>query len=224
MLKNLIIIVSGFILLMMAACGDKKSAEGIADDSSKLIELEVTEMLLPEENSEPRSEEVTHVVIHFSSNVVHNQENPYQIDAIYSIFEEAGVSAHYVIDRNGKMYLFVPEERVAYHAGKGNLPSFPEYKDSLNRYSIGIEFLGIGTKEEMMEYLPEEVYEELDPEWIGYTEAQYVTLNELLSYIDKRYPEVQMNRSHVIGHDEYAPERKVDPGELFEWGRVEVLE
>lgn len=31
---------------------------------------------------------------------------------------------------------------------------------------------------------------------------------------------VKRNRKHVLGHDEYAPGRKTDPGELFDWERL----
>ncbi len=33
-----------------------------------------------------------------------------------------------------------------------------------------------------------------------------------------------LNRRQVVGHDEYAPDRKQDPGELFEWARLGLPE
>lgn len=60
----------------------------------------------------------------------------------------------------------------------------------------------------------------MDPSFIGYTDAQYNALNKLLENISIKYPKVKENRDHVVGHDEYAPERKTDPGELFDWERL----
>ena len=74
---------------------------------------------LPNTHSEPRVEDPTHIVLHFSSNVVNNTEDPYRINDIYYIFLDYNVSTHYVIDRDGNIYQFVDENRVAWHAGKG---------------------------------------------------------------------------------------------------------
>ena len=54
------------------------------------------------------------------------------------MIKESGVSTNYVIGQ-WRVYSFVPENRVAYHAGKGSLSEVPEYNDRLNYYSIGIE-------------------------------------------------------------------------------------
>jgi N-acetyl-anhydromuramyl-L-alanine amidase AmpD len=36
----------------------------------------------------------------------------------------------------------------------------------------------------------------------------------------RRHPEVAPARTHIIGHDEYAPGRKTDPGELFDYTQI----
>ncbi|MRG85006.1 N-acetylmuramoyl-L-alanine amidase [Salinibacillus xinjiangensis] len=175
---------------------------------------------LPTENSHPRTEKITHVVLHFTSNVTNKPDNPYNIKDIHMIFIKNGVSAHYMIDRKGRIYSLVPEKRVAYHAGKGNFQNFPEYKNKLNEFSIGIELLGMGTKEEMKRYISEEKYDSIDSKHIGYTEAQYKSLKKLLKQIYEQNPQVHQNRNHVIGHDEYAPNRRSDPGSLFDWSKI----
>jgi LysM repeat protein len=43
-------------------------------------------------------------------------------------------------------------------------------------------------------------------------------LNEIL----KRHPTIQRNRKHIVGHNEYAPGRKKDPGKLFDWSRINI--
>ena len=119
------------------------------------------------------------------------------------------------------------EDRIAWHAGRGFLDDFPEYTNKLNHYSIGIEFLAIGSRDEMApKYLSRSAYDRLDPGLIGYTEVQYTAVNELLAEIYNRHPAIVRDRRHVIGHDEYAGIRqrpndpKVDPGSLFDWDRV----
>lgn len=101
--------------------------------------------LLPEENFEKQLECVTHIVIHFASDASKHPENPYDIDSLYDKFKQYGVPAHYIIDRQGEIFEFVLENKVAYHAGEGKLDNYPHYKNKLSHYSIGIELLAIGT-------------------------------------------------------------------------------
>ncbi|MDR5659058.1 N-acetylmuramoyl-L-alanine amidase [Serpentinicella sp. ANB-PHB4] len=194
---------------------DNKNIELTNESNMKVIDY-----LLPEKNSRERTETITHIMIHFISNVALNPQNPYKVDDIYKIFDDYGVSAHYMICRDGEIYRLVPEDRVAYHAGSGNLPLFPEYENKLNDYSIGIELLAIGTKEEMLSIITEDTYRSINPEFIGYTDDQYNALNNLLNDIHNRLPSIPRNRKHVVGHDEYAPGRKTDPGILFDWTRI----
>ncbi len=182
--------------------------------------LQVQEMLLPKENSRMRTATISHVMLHFTSNVLNNHIEPYKIEDIYNIFEKYKVSAHYVIDREGAIFQFVGENRVAYHAGKGNNISEFLPVVSMNDKSIGIELLAIGTKEEMVPLITEETYNSLDPSLIGYTDEQYKSLNELLNDILTRHKTINRDREHIIGHDEYAPVRKPDPGKLFDWSKV----
>jgi len=169
-----------------------------------------------------RGGEITHIVLHFISNVIANPMNPYIMEDIEAIFQTYGVSAHYIIDRDGTIHLAVPENRVAFHAGAGALADFPEYENNLNQYSIGIELLGIGTQEEMSQFLSAAEYNALDPSLIGFTDAQYMSLNWLLNDILARHPTIQPNRTHIIGHSEYAPDNP-DPGALFEWERLDFM-
>ncbi|WP_026673290.1 N-acetylmuramoyl-L-alanine amidase [Alkalihalobacterium bogoriense] len=175
---------------------------------------------LPVENYGIRTGAVTHIVVHYMSNVFDKPESPYEIEDIKELFTKYGVSSHYIIDRNGDVFRFVPEKRVAFHAGVGTVLGFPQYENNLNQFSIGIELLAIGTREEMVSIIPEEVYDTIDHSHIGYTPAQYESLQLLIEDIVTRHPTVQMNRTHIIGHDEYAPGRKNDPGILFDWNQL----
>jgi N-acetyl-anhydromuramyl-L-alanine amidase AmpD len=184
----------------------------------------------PDKRSVPRGDrDVTHVVLHFMSNVAQNQHDPYDIEQVRKIFVDYKLSSHYIIARDGLVVKLVEEDRIAWHAGRGSLNEFPDYHNKLNNYSIGIEFLAIGSRDEMApKYLRRSAYDSLDPGLIGYTEDQYTAVNELLAEIYGRHPAVVRDRRHIIGHNEYAGSRqrpadpKVDPGSLFDWGRILV--
>ena len=109
----------------------------------------------------------------------------------------AAVSAHYLIDEDGSVVRMVPEERRAWHAGA----SFWAGRSRLNDGSIGIELVNPGH------------------EW-GYrpfTEAQYRACAALCRAILGRWP---IPPRRVLAHSDVAPERKQDPGELFDWARL----
>lgn len=182
-------------------------------------DINTIDMLLPNKNSKPRHTPPTHIVLHFISDAYNNQKNPYEIDDVYSILEEYKLSAHYVIGRDGEIYLFTPENRVAYHAGSGELSNYPKYENKLNNYSIGIEILAIGTKEEMIPIITAERFNLIDPSLLGYTDPQYESLNLLIDDILNRHVFIKRDRDHIIGHDEYNPE-KTDPGSLFDWSKI----
>ncbi|CAG9620932.1 N-acetylmuramoyl-L-alanine amidase [Sutcliffiella rhizosphaerae] len=183
-------------------------------------QIEMTAWFLPKKNSRVRGGSITHIMLHFTNNALHSPEDPYKLEEVYALFEEYEVSAHYMIDRDGEIYYLVPEERAAYHAGKGYLLNFQDYVYGLNDHSIGIELLAIGTKEEMGLNIPDDIYDLIQPVDIGYTDAQYEALNILLEDILRRNPGIKHDREHIIGHDEYARVRKSDPGSLFEWDRI----
>lgn len=90
----------------------------------------------------------------------------------------------------------------------------------MNEYSIGIEMLAVGTRDEMLPIMSGKTYDLISPSNIGYTDAQYRSLNRLLDGIPQRHPTIQRDRQHIVGHNEYAPGRKTDPGKLFDWSRI----
>ncbi len=109
----------------------------------------------------------------------------------------AKVSAHYVIEENGGIWHLVPETRRAFHAGR----SCWEGESNLNTVSIGIEIVNPGH------------------EW-GYRafpEAQMVSVERLCLELISRHP---IPPHRVVGHSDIAPDRKSDPGELFNWPRL----
>jgi N-acetylmuramoyl-L-alanine amidase len=106
----------------------------------------------------------------------------------------AKVSAHYVIDEEGKIYQLVAEENRAWHAGL----SYWRARTNINQRSIGIELVNPGHE---YGYRP-------------FPEAQMVSLAELCKDIVSRH---DIPARNIVGHSDIAPERKEDPGELFDW-------
>lgn len=106
----------------------------------------------------------------------------------------ARVSSHYVVEEDGAVFRLVPEDRRAWHAGvshwRGNT--------LLNGRSIGIEIVNPGHE---FGYRP-------------FPALQMAAVCDLCLEILARHPIPARN---VVAHSDVAPDRKEDPGELFDW-------
>jgi len=109
----------------------------------------------------------------------------------------AKVSAHYTVDRDGRVYRHVPEELRAWHAGV----SYWAGERNVNARSIGIEIVNPGHE---FGYVP-------------FAAPQIDAVIELCKGIVSRHP---ITPSRVVAHSDVAPARKEDPGELFPWARL----
>lgn len=165
-----------------------------------------------------REKNAEFVMIHFTSAVVIDPRNPYDLSAVRKIFTDYEVSVHYLIDRDGTVHCYIPENRVAWHAGVGTWQGNEAYTNKMNHYAIGIELMGIGSMEDMRPYLTPEQYLQLDQSLLGFTDAQYASLSALVADICQRN-QIPMDRGHIIGHQDYNPQ-KTDPGQLFQWDRL----
>lgn len=106
----------------------------------------------------------------------------------------AKVSAHYLIEENGRLWQLVDERRRAWHAG------LAEWRGSsdVNGRSIGIELVNPGH------------------EW-GYRPFPAAQMASLVALCREVLARHQIPSRHVLGHSDVAPLRKDDPGELFDW-------
>jgi N-acetylmuramoyl-L-alanine amidase len=107
---------------------------------------------------------------------------------------QAQVSAHYMVEEDGRVFRLVPEERRAWHAGV----SFWKGERGLNDNSIGVEIVNPGH----------------DWGYRPFPEAQIAAVIALAADIRSRW---SIPNSRDVGHSDIAPDRKVDPGELFPW-------
>ncbi len=197
----------------------KDNEQDINEKVTTVSPLALEEFLQPfDDYSWEMTEKPEYVMLHFTSAVVLSKEEPYDIKTVRGIFEENSLSIHYIIDREGVIHCWLPETRAAWHAGKGTFNNDERLTNAMNKYSIGIEMLAIGSKKDMAQYLTDEEYDNLSPDLIGYTDAQYESLGKLVRDICTRNG-IPFDETHVIGHDMYNP-AKTDPGELFDWSRL----
>lgn len=162
-------------------------------------------------------EDIEFIMIHAMSDAAHNPTNPYRIQRIRQIFQQYGVESHYVVGRQGIVYQFVEDTLEARHAGQGSWRGDPRLTNNMNRYAVGIELLGIGTDAEMIPVIGSAANSAVRPEDRGYTAAQYSALRDLLALLKARY---EVPEENILGHADYDPGRKWDPGELFDWNQL----
>ena len=144
------------------------------------------------------------VVIHYAGAQAVDPKRRFDISMIAAIFCDLGVSCHYAIDRRGKIFTLVPEDKKAWHCGGSIMPQ-PDNRRMVNAFSIGIELIATPLS--------------------GFTNKQYDSLTRLCRDIEKRLDRKML----YVGHQDIAGKRavelglrkdiKVDPGDLFDWVR-----
>lgn len=199
------------------------SIVGVALTASAALKFVDKSMFYQSSTRSPK-EVVDHLVLHFGNDVVAHPDHPFDINRRIDIFKKASQSMNYVIARDGTVYRLVSEDRVAWHAGEGHLDWDPELT-SMDQRAIGIQMFAVGSPSDMKLFgMTQAQYDEFKtkhPEWVGFSDAQYKALNELIAQIRARHPAILHDRFHIIGHEEWAGhERRTDPGELFDWTRI----
>lgn len=136
--------------------------------------------------------------------------------------EEAQVSAHLLIDRDGTITQFAPFNVKTWHAGRSNWGAIV----GLNTHSIGIELVNGGKlmKNENTWFCPldrkkiptDEVHyaihknEQHAEGWQDYTQVQLDVAMKVGALLANQY-----GLKDVLGHDDVSPFRKTDPGPAF---------
>lgn len=114
-------------------------------------------------------------------------------DPYFNQLQGLEVSAHFMINRHGKVTQYVSTDDRAWHAGV----SIFDGVENCNDFSIGIELEGTDT--------------------VNYTDEQYTALISLTKLLQQQYPLITNQR--ISGHSDIAPGRKTDPGIAFDWQR-----
>ncbi len=151
----------------------------------------VIEAPSPNWNERPAGAAIDTVVLHYTG----MQSGAAALERLCDPLAE--VSAHYLIEEDGRLYRLVDEEKRAWHAGV----SAWQGRSNINHYSIGIEIVNPGHE---FGYRP-------------FPSRQIDTLIALLSGIKKRHT---IRADRFVGHSDIAPSRKQDPGELFPWEQL----
>ena len=158
----------------------------------------------PNFNDRPIDEDISLLVIHSISlppkkyNTDHIErfflnELDFSSHNFYKNIDGMKVSAHVLIKRNGEVIQFVPFNKRAWHAGVSSYKG----KNDCNNLSIGIELEGSD----------DDIFEDI----------QYEQLSLITSLIIAEYDLI--TKDNIKGHSDIAPERKTDPGVLFDWDR-----
>lgn len=127
--------------------------------------------------------------------VLHYTGMPTAADALNRLTDpQSNVSAHYTVDEDGTVYVHVPEDRRAWHAGVSSWKG----RGDVNSRSVGVEIVNPGHE---FGYRP-------------FPRVQMEAVAELCRGILDRH---KLPPSAVVAHSDVAPARKQDPGELFDW-------
>jgi N-acetylmuramoyl-L-alanine amidase len=145
-------------------------------------------ILAPSPNFDARPDGVEALVLHYTGMQTGEA-------ALARLCDKAAkVSCHYLVEEDGTVYQLVEEQNRAWHAGVSAWRGVRGLNDS----SIGIEIVNPGH------------------EW-GYRafpQAQMDAVLGLCKGILARHP---IPAGNVVAHSDIAPDRKQDPGELFDW-------
>lgn len=128
--------------------------------------------------------------------VLHYTEQQSVQQSLHTLRDNRGskpVSAHYLIGRDGHIYQLVPDNRRAWQAGQGRWGTITD----LNSASIGIELDNDGHA--------------------AFAQPQIDALMLLLTDLTTR---LHIPPTQIIGHEDLAPGRKIDPGPLFPWQQL----
>ena len=109
----------------------------------------------------------------------------------------AKVSAHWLVEEDGRVFALVPEARRAWHAGV----SFWKGERDINAVSVGVEIVNPGHEHGYRAFPP----------------AQVEAVIRLLDAVRSRW---DVPDARILAHSDVAPARKEDPGELFPWAEL----
>jgi len=134
--------------------------------------------------------------------VLHYTDTPDAATALGLLTDPATkVSAHYLVDTDGRVHALVAEDRRAWHAGVACWRGVTD----INACSIGIELQNRG-------------HTCAGPDGPDpYPDIQIAALIRLVQDIRRRH---DIPDHRILGHSDVAPLRKQDPGAHFPWSRL----
>jgi N-acetylmuramoyl-L-alanine amidase len=107
---------------------------------------------------------------------------------------QSKVSCHYLVDEDGEIIQMVDEGLRAWHAGVSSWKS----EGDINSCSIGIEIQNPG-------------------HGLGYPDFPAVQMQAVLALCKEIASRHDISPFRVLAHSDITPQRKIDPGEKFDW-------
>ncbi|EKE01135.1 MAG: N-acetylmuramoyl-L-alanine amidase [uncultured bacterium] len=195
---------------------DADAQEVVVEVKTRLMDIAIDETKMLEPMStvsgkgkmyEPAKYPPSFIVLHYAVTTTMGQT----VNAYYG----AGVSAHFTVDKDGKIYQHVDDGNVAYHAGI----SYWQGKYSVNWYSIGVEQVNTGWDVDNKKWKePRSPSKQADGKaWETWSESQVESVAKLIRFLSERDGTKPWN---IIGHSDCSCGRKVDPGPFFPWKRL----
>jgi len=145
----------------------------------------------PNFNDRPKDAKIESIIIHYTGMKTCKEA----VERLCN--PQAEVSAHYTIDLDGTVYSHVPPNKRAWHAGV----SAWNGRENFNDFSIGIELVNKGHE-------------------FGYHAFPDMQIESLIHLMKMLYMHFPLKHELVLRHQDIAPDRKQDPGELFPWDRL----
>jgi N-acetylmuramoyl-L-alanine amidase len=145
----------------------------------------------PSPNFDARTRSIDAVILHYTG-------MKSGAEAIARLCDPAAkVSAHYVVEEDGRVFRLVGEENRTWHAGVSSWRG----EGDINARSIGIEIVNPGH------------------EW-GYRDFPSAQIEAVIALLKDIMGRRRIKPSRVLAHSDIAPMRKEDPGERFPWARL----
>lgn len=169
--------------------GNQDEKEIVADKISETGKINIINKFVSWGYEKSIGRKIDTVIIHSTYNALGG--DPFSLEKILDIYKSYGVSPHYIINRNGKIYHLIADENIAYHAGESKVP---DGRTGVNNFSIGIELINSKTEKP--------------------TGDQYAALKNLITQLKSKY-----SIKYTLGHNQIAPGRKDDPWN-FDWKKI----
>jgi len=128
------------------------------------------------------------IIVHSAYNALGG--DVHSVEKVIEEFRMYKVTSHYLIGNDGTIYQLAPDNAIAYHAGRGEMPDGSR-KNIINNFSLGIEMIYSDTETP--------------------SEAQLEKLIDLISYLKKEY---NIPIENILGHEDISLSGKDDPWNL----------
>lgn len=147
----------------------------------------------PSPNFNDRKRPLRYIILHYTG----MKDGPSALARMCD--PEAQVSAHYMVEEDGRVFRLVADEKRAWHAGVSRWHD----ETDLNSASIGIEIVNGGHE-------------------FGLPDFPDQQIEGVITLVRRLLEQHGLDPRDVIGHADIAPARKEDPGERFPWSRLEA--